>query len=233
MEKLLGEGLSLAEIGRRFGLHEATVGYWVQKHGLEAVNREKHAAKGGLDRNELVRMVEAGSTIAEIAAAVGRSKATVRHWLARYGLRTHNTRGRRVPEGVLAAKQAGQAELTMVCKKHGKTQFVINGRGYYRCRRCRADAVSRRRQKVKAILVEEAGGCCRLCGYKGNMRALHFHHLDPSDKRIEINAKGVALALDKLRVEARKCVLLCSNCHAEVEDGTAILSTDALKLPSG
>lgn len=41
LEKLLGEGLSLAEIGRRFGLHEATVGYWVQKHGLEAVNREK------------------------------------------------------------------------------------------------------------------------------------------------------------------------------------------------
>jgi hypothetical protein len=51
------------------------------------------------------------------------------------------------------------------------------------------------------------------------MRALHFHHLDPAEKRIEINAKGVAVSLEKLRVEARKCVLLCSNCHAEVEDG--------------
>ena len=64
-------------------------------------------------------------------------------------------------------------------------------------------------------------------------RALHFHHVDPSSKRHEINAKGVAIALDKLRVEARKCVLLCSNCHAEVEDGTVVLPADALAPPSG
>ncbi len=233
LDKLLGQGRSLAEIGRRFELHEATVGYWVKKHGLEAANRGKHAARGGLDRDELERLVEAGSTIADIASHVGRSKATVRHWLSRYGLRTQNTRGRRASDEVLAAKSAGQAELMMDCKKHGETKFVINGRGYYRCRRCRAEAVSRRRQKVKAILVEEAGGCCRLCGYSGNMRALHFHHVDPSDKRIEINAKGVALALDKLRVEARKCVLLCSNCHAEVEDSGTLVPTDAFAPSMG
>jgi hypothetical protein len=58
------------------------------------------------------------------------------------------------------------------------------------------------------------------------MRALHFHHVDPAEKRLEINAKGVALALDTLRAEARKCVLLCSNCHAEVESGAA-------RLPEG
>jgi hypothetical protein len=60
------------------------------------------------------------------------------------------------------------------------------------------------------------------------MRALHFHHLDQSQKRHEINAKGVAIALDKLRVEAQKCVLLCSNCHAEVEDGTMSIPDEAL-----
>jgi hypothetical protein len=72
---------------------------------------------------------------------------------------------------------------------------------------------------MKSILVAEAGGRCCVCGYDRNMRALHFHHLDPALKRHPINAKGVAVALDKLRAEARKCVLLCSNCHAEVEDG--------------
>jgi hypothetical protein len=60
------------------------------------------------------------------------------------------------------------------------------------------------------------------------MRALHFHHVEPSLKRHEINAKGVAIALDRLRGEAQKCVLLCSNCHAEVEDGIAAISVDAL-----
>jgi hypothetical protein len=74
---------------------------------------------------------------------------------------------------------------------------------------------------MKTILVQEAGGACAICGYAGNMRALHFHHLVPSEKRIEINAKGVALSLETLRAEARKCALLCSNCHAEVEDGSA------------
>src|SRR5277367_3562992 len=50
LEQLLGDGLSLAEIGRRVDLHEATVGYWVKKHGLQAVNQDKYAARGGLER---------------------------------------------------------------------------------------------------------------------------------------------------------------------------------------
>jgi DNA-binding CsgD family transcriptional regulator len=46
LEHLLGQGLSLAEIGRRFDLRESTVGYWVKKHGLQAARREKHAGRG-------------------------------------------------------------------------------------------------------------------------------------------------------------------------------------------
>jgi len=84
-----------------------------------------------------------------------------------------------------------------------------------------------------ATLVTEAGGCCCICGYDRTMRALHFHHLDPTLKRHEINAKGVAVALDKLRAEARKCVLLCSNCHAEVEDGIASVPESVHACPPG
>jgi hypothetical protein len=38
-----------------------------------------------------------------------------------------------------------------------------------------------------------------------------------------VSAWGIAYALDTLREEARKCVLLCANCHAEVENGLAAL----------
>jgi transposase-like protein len=228
LERLLGQGLSLAEIGRRFGLHESTVGYWVKKHGLKAVHRDRHVAKGGLQRVDLEQLTESGATLAEIAGKLGCSKATVRHWLMRYGLRTGNARGRRASECARAAKEAGRVVVRMACVRHGETQFVLDSRGYYRCRRCRAAAVARRRQKVKAILVQEAGGCCGLCGYRRSMRALHFHHVDPIEKRIEINAKGIALSLQTLRNEAKKCVLLCSNCHAEIEDGTVSLPADAL-----
>jgi hypothetical protein len=51
----LGQGLSLAAIGRRFDLHEATLSYWVKKHGLQAANQGKHRARGGLTRDELER----------------------------------------------------------------------------------------------------------------------------------------------------------------------------------
>jgi transposase len=225
LEQMLGEGLSLAEIGRRVGRHEATVAYWLQTFGLDAANVETHAPRGGLARGDLAALVEAGLTIAEIAARLDRSKTTVRYWLQRHGLTTKSTRGRRRSADSIAALEAGLTVARMTCVRHGKTEFVLNGRGYYRCRRCRAEAVSRRRRKMKQLLVQEAGGVCVICGYSENMRALHFHHLKPEEKRFEINAKGIALSLNTLRAEARTCVLLCSNCHAEVEDGTRIYSS--------
>jgi transposase len=234
LEQLLARGLSLAEIGRRFDLHEGTVSYWVKKHGLQAVNRAKHAPRGGIPRDRLAELVEAQMSIAQIAEKVSCSKATVRHWLLRYGLKTHGGPGRRPAAQAKLAKQAGLATVTMRCRYHGDAEFYLNGRGYYRCKQCRSAAVSRRRRKMKQILVAEAGGACCICGYDSSMRALHFHHLDPSQKRLEINAKGVALALDTLRAEARSCVLPCSNCHAEVEDGTASIPFDVIdRYPPG
>jgi transposase len=223
LERMLGEGLSLAEIGRQVARHESTVAYWVAKHGLRAVGRERHAAKGVLTLTQLELLVDEGLTIAEIASAVGRSRTTVRYWLQRHSLKTASRRGRRRSPESRAASDAGIPVVSMFCPKHDETAYVLDGRGYYRCRRCRAEAVTRRRRRMKATLVSEAGGVCVICGYASNMRALHFHHVDPGEKRIEINAKGVALSLEKLRAEARECVLLCSNCHAEVEDGAVSL----------
>lgn len=85
LELLLAQGLSVEKIATRFGKHPSTVSYWMAKHGLEALGREKHAAKGGISRQRLERLVDAGATTAEIAAAVGLSQGTVRHWLQRYG----------------------------------------------------------------------------------------------------------------------------------------------------
>ena len=237
LESMLERGLSLAEIGARVGRHESTVAYWVKKYGLEAVHRGQHAARGVLVRDELEAFVDAGLSLAQIAEAVDRSKATVRHWLQRYGLKTNGIPGSPRAEHTRAAKrarEAGLASVSMDCPRHGSTEFSLGARGYYRCKRCRSEAVARRRRKVKAILVAEAGGACCICGYNRTMRALHFHHLDPSEKRHEINAKGVAIALAKLRVEAHKCVLLCSNCHAEVEAGlVSVPSAHCTSTPSG
>jgi transposase len=219
LEQLLGQGLSLAEIGRRFDRHEATVSYWLKKYGLEAANHGKHEAKGGLTREELNPLVDAGMSIAEIAEAVGRSKATVRHWLGKYELRTGGGVGRRSADASREARAAGLTEALLACPRHGQGSHVRDSRGYFRCRRCRQEAVVRRRRRVKEILVQEAGGRCRLCGYDRCVAALEFHHLDPAAKEFGVAQNGMARSIERLRAEVRKCLLLCSNCHAEVECG--------------
>lgn len=219
LELLLDQGLSIERIAKRFGKDPSTISYWMKKYGLVSPYREKHAAKGGIERERLEEFVSAGMTIAEISTAVGLTNATVRHWLRRYGLRTQNARGRRPLEVARAAREAGYLAMVMSCPRHGETEYVLEGRGHYRCKRCRVEAVVRHRRKIKARLVEEAGGRCCICGYDRCLGALEFHHLDPAEKLHEVSQYGVTISLDSARLEAAKCVLLCSNCHAEVERG--------------
>jgi transposase len=218
LQRLLSEGLSLAEIGRRFDRHEATVAYWLKRHDLEAVGRGRHAAKGPLQREEPAAFVKAGLSSSQIAEAVGRSKTTVRHWLREYRLTTQWS-NRRV------ASAAGQRKLLLRCARHGLTPFIRRSKGGYRCAKCRAEAVSRRRRRVKRLLVDEAGGGCSVCGYDRCIGALEFHHLVPDDKSFSLSHRGVARSLAKARAEASKCALLCANCHAEVEAGLLALAS--------
>jgi transposase len=216
LQLFLDQGLSLEEIGRRVGRHPSTVAYWVKKYGLTAAKQAKHAARGGIPRERLAALIHEGHSLAEIGRRVGLSATTVRHWARKYELTTsHSERVRRGR----AARANGQAIVRMRCKTHGVTDFWLEGRGAYRCMRCRVEAVARRRKDVRDRLVAEAGGCCVICGYDRCIAALHFHHLDPATKRFSIRS-GRTPSLDRLREEAEKCILLCSNCHAEVEFGT-------------
>ena len=53
----------------------------------------------------------------------------------------------------------------------------------------------------------------------------------PRQKRFAISGQGVTRALSKAREEAAKCVLLCANCHAEVEGGLAQLPLRSADRP--
>jgi hypothetical protein len=215
LEEQLATGRSIESIAREVERDPSTVSYWVRKHGLESSHASRHAARGGIDRDLLAELVEQGLTTREIAAQVDRSQATVRHWLGEYGLKT---RRRRHPK----VDNASEAERW--CAIHGTTIFVRYGPDdHFRCLQCRRQRVKDRRRRVKEILVAEAGGACRLCGYDRTPAALHFHHIDPEQKSFGLALRGVARSLERCRAEARKCVLLCANCHAEVEAGLARL----------
>ena len=79
--------------------------------------------------------------------------------------------------------------------------------------------VSERRRKNKWVLAEEAGGRCTRCGYDTFIGALQFHHLDRAEKSFGLAQNGSTMGLDALREETKKCILLCANCHSEVEHG--------------
>jgi hypothetical protein len=66
---------------------------------------------------------------------------------------------------------------------------------------------------VKAVLVELFGGACVRCGYDEHDAALQFHHRDSSEKEFGIST-GLTIGLDRLKEEARKCDMICANCHA-------------------
>jgi hypothetical protein len=178
-----------------------------------------------MDRLELQIAVDAGLSIAQLAERFDCSKGSVRYWLSKYGLRTRNRARRHSSPGVLEARAAGLAVARLTCPTHGVTEFVIDVNGTYRCRACRVSDVVNRRRKMKRTLVAEAGGCCQLCGYDRFQGALAFHHLDPETKARTIANRGITVSIQTLRAEAHKCVLLCHNCHAEVEGGVSQVSS--------
>jgi transposase len=223
LEVLLARGLSLERIAARFGVHPSTVSYWLKKHELSAVHADRHTSRGGIPRAKLEELVNAGGSHRSIAAEFQVSVATVRHWLKRFGLETHGTTIRRqAREG----KGAGQVAIERVCVRHGMARFTLYPDRVYRCARCRREAVAKRRRAVRAAIIQEAGGQCVLCGYDRYVGALQFHHLVRKDKEFGLSSRGVTRSIARLREEAKKCVLLCGNCHAEVEGGLRMLSLE-------
>lgn len=80
-----------------------------------------------------------------------------------------------------------------------------------------AQAVTIKRRAIKNMLIAYKGGKCERCGYNKTSRALEFHHLNPEEKDFEIS-KVLTRNIQSLKDEVDKCILLCSNCHAEIHE---------------
>jgi hypothetical protein len=121
------------------------------------------------------------------------------------------------------------------CPHHGKTEFAYYSRGGgtrgWRCKRCVGEYVTRRKQRVRRTLVKEAGGRCCICGYDRCSLNLVFHHVDPSKKSFGLSM-GTTKALRAYREEAKKCVLVCNNCHGEIEAGLITSPAPGSRFPA-
>jgi hypothetical protein len=124
--------------------------------------------------------------------------------------------GRRVP--IWDISEDGRM-ATGECKRHGIGKFVLRGDGTmrYRCQSCASMHARNWNKRRKETLVKEHGGKCVICGYDRYLGAFHFHHRDRTTKEFHVNQHGPGI--EAARVEAKKCILLCGNCHSEVEGG--------------
>lgn len=84
-----------------------------------------------------------------------------------------------------------------------------------KCRACCRKVGKKSEHDIKQRCVDYKGGRCFVCGYKKCLRALEFHHLDPSKKDFSISKKMAKELTVEVCEELDKCVLLCSNCHRE------------------
>lgn len=76
---------------------------------------------------------------------------------------------------------------------------------------------------MKKKLVGFKGGVCQICGYSRCLIALDFHHIDESTKEFELSQRDLTRNWEKIVEEAKKCLLVCANCHREVHAGIVVL----------
>jgi hypothetical protein len=103
----------------------------------------------------------------------------------------------------------------MFCDIHGYTKFIYRGSPKLRCSKCVSFRSLQQRKEKKDTLLKIHGEKCSICSYDKCKAALEFHHIDPSIKEFRISRLNYSL--EKLHNEASKCIVLCANCHAELE----------------
>ena len=124
-----------------------------------------------------------------------------------------------------SAKIMKEKYIQKQCKWHVLTDYVyVKSDKRYRCVKCRSEAVQKRREKTKKLLVEYKGGKCEICEYNKCTSALEFHHLDPNEKDFGIGAKGYTRSIETNKQEVDKCILVCANCHREIHSGIIKIS---------
>jgi hypothetical protein len=103
------------------------------------------------------------------------------------------------------------------CTRCGRRYRYDYRRGHTKlvCNSCKTNQY---RHVLKARLIELKGSGCEICGYSRCARALTFHHFDPRTKSFHFAGSHTRSA-EMIEAELRKCILLCENCHREVEDG--------------
>lgn len=140
-------------------------------------------------------LVDKKHSTREMAKILKCSQSTLRRWLKIHKLASKHER------------VVGEINRTcFTCDKPKKGN---------RRKLCLSCATSIRRLRLKLALVAYLGGSCTKCPLEANIKSLDmfdFHHKN-ENKDFNISSTAHSNTWEKLKEEADKCDLLCSNCH--------------------
>lgn len=86
-----------------------------------------------------------------------------------------------------------------------------------------SQAVVDYRRRIKIALVQSCGGKCGICNLVFPSYVFEFHHINPKDKKFSLSG-GSTIGKDKIANEAKKCIMVCANCHRLIEYSGTIYS---------
>lgn len=131
----------------------------------------------------------------------------------------HNTKKIHLyPEEVI---EYGKKRCSKCKKIKNVSDFYLREKGkttHSYCKKCNRETADERVKKTKKEAVEYKGGKCIICGYNKYIGALDFHHIDQKNKQFGIGSVGSRI-FKNIKDELDKCILVCKNCHAEIEGG--------------
>ena len=84
------------------------------------------------------------------------------------------------------------------------------------------DFVKRRKNN----LIKVFGNKCCICGFDKWQSALEFHHVNPEEKEFGLTVNTTTKSLEKQLTEARKCILVCANCHRGIHSNNVEVPTN-------
>jgi hypothetical protein len=73
------------------------------------------------------------------------------------------------------------------------------------------------RKRIKIALVKACGEKCQYCNQTFEPYVYDFHHKNPEEKNFGIAGQGITHSKADVAKEAKKCIMVCANCHRIIE----------------
>ena len=220
-------GLTINQITDKLGCAKSTVSYHINKSGMGGVrNKFISEIPDGVIKN-IIELRNEKKTYDEILKIVDISKDKLK--------KICRIMNANKSSSLFIAKKVNTDEIIeyyMQVKSLRKTSIhfnlsretirkripndIVKSMSQNRITITKSESVISWRKRTKIKLIEYKGGKCEICGYNKCYGALHFHHLNSDKKDFDISGKS--LSFERLKAEADKCILVCSNCHSELHN---------------